>query len=50
MNVVSLCFFPFIIRPVIDGVLFRNDEAFKKEFLAQRQQVVIDFVLNALKK
>jgi AcrR family transcriptional regulator len=50
INMVSLCFFPFIIQPIADGVLFRDDEAFKQEFLAQRQQVVIDFILNALKK
>jgi AcrR family transcriptional regulator len=50
MNVASLCFFPFIIRPIIDGVLFREDEALRAAFLAQRRQVVVDFVLKALKK
>jgi AcrR family transcriptional regulator len=50
MNTVSLCLFPFIIRPMIDGVIFKDDEAAKNVFLAQRKQVVIDFILNALKK
>ncbi|MDR0414727.1 MAG: TetR/AcrR family transcriptional regulator [Prevotellaceae bacterium] len=50
MNMASMCFFPFIIRPLIEGALFKNDEAVKREFLAQRQQVVTEFILNALKK
>ena len=50
LNMVSLCFFPFIIRPMINTILLKNDEAAKAAFLEQRKQVVIDFVLNALKK
>jgi AcrR family transcriptional regulator len=50
VNMVSLCFFPFLVRPIIGGVLFRNDEAAKIAFIEQRKQIVIDFVLNALKK
>jgi AcrR family transcriptional regulator len=50
LNMVSLCFFPFIIRPMISTVLLKNDEAAKMTFLGQRKQVVTDFILNALKK
>jgi AcrR family transcriptional regulator len=50
VNTVSLCIMPFIVRPMIDHVLFKHDEAAKNAFFAQRKQVVIDFVLNALKK
>jgi AcrR family transcriptional regulator len=50
MNMVSLCFFPFIIRPLLNGVLFRNNGKTEQQFLEERKQVVSDFIINALKK
>jgi AcrR family transcriptional regulator len=50
VNTVALCIFPFIIRPMIDGVIFRNNEVSKTAFLKEHKQVVIDFVLKVLKK
>ncbi len=47
INMVSMCIFPFIITPVIDHVIFKDqDEA--KFFLLSRKQSVADFIINAL--
>lgn len=48
INVISLSVFPFAARPVISYVAFGGDEKAMKAFLAERKQVVKEFVIRAI--
>lgn len=48
VNVISLSVFPFAARPIIRYVAFDGDEKAMKVFLAERKQVVKEFVLRAI--
>lgn len=48
-NVVALCIFPVVARPVLQGVLFENDKDDYNEFLAQRKDFVKQFITNSIK-
>ncbi|MFH1213091.1 MAG: TetR/AcrR family transcriptional regulator [Candidatus Neomarinimicrobiota bacterium] len=50
INIIALCIFPFIGRPIIQPILFGNDDDRFDEFIRQRKTEVINFVLNALEK
>jgi AcrR family transcriptional regulator len=48
-NVISLCIFPIVAKPVLKGVLFGNDEEEFSAFLEQRAEFVTDFIINSIK-
>lgn len=48
VNMVSMCIFPFIIKPVLDNVIFKDSQTADAVFLAHRKQHVSDFIINAL--
>jgi len=48
-NVVSLCIFPVVARPILQGVLFENDKKEYDEFLEQRRMFVKEFIINSIK-
>jgi len=48
-NVVSLCIFPIVAKPVLKGILFNNNEKEYKTFLKQRKEFVKEFVINSIK-
>lgn len=48
VNLVSLCIFPFIARPMVE-VLFRVDDARFEAFIERRRQELPSFFLNALR-
>lgn len=48
-NVVSLCIFPIVARPIIQGVMFNNDKNEYDAFLKQRKDFVKEFVINSIK-
>ena len=47
VNLVSLCVFPFIARPMVEAVLGFEGEAYAT-FIQDRKRTVTDFMLNAL--
>lgn len=47
VNLVSLCVFPFIARPMVEAVLGFEAEAYAA-FIQDRKQAVTDFMLSAL--
>ena len=47
MNVISMCIFPFIARPMIINILEVPEPAFN-ELISQRKQVISDFIRHAL--
>lgn len=48
INVVSLCVFPFAVRPIIGYVAFGEDKKATDAFFEERKQVVKGFVLRAI--
>ncbi|MFH1120870.1 MAG: TetR/AcrR family transcriptional regulator [Bacteroidota bacterium] len=48
-NLISLCVFPFIARPVFMGMAGMNQEEFDR-FLEERKQVIPQTIIAALKK
>jgi AcrR family transcriptional regulator len=48
-NVISLCIFPIVARPILQGVLFDNDKKEFDVFLEQRRTFVKGYVINSIK-
>ena len=49
-NVVSLCVFPFVAKPLITGLVLNGDKKAFDLFVEQRKTEVSKFVINAIKK
>ena len=49
INMVSLCIFPFLARPMIQWVTKTNDEEFVR-MMEQRKKHVVQFVIDSIKK
>lgn len=49
VNLLGLCIFPFIARPVIQGVFEKSDKDYDA-FLKERKEQIIHFVMNAITK
>ncbi len=50
VNMISLCIFPFVARPILQTVLFEKDSEKYKRFIGNRKKEVTRFILNALEK
>lgn len=48
-NIIGLCIFPIIARPIIQGIMFDNSEKDYDAFLKQRKDFVTEFVINSIK-
>ncbi len=49
VNIVGLCIFPIVAKPIVQGVIFGNDKKQYNDFLKQRKEHVIDFVISSIK-
>ncbi len=49
LNVISLCVFPFVARPLVQRLFFDNDRKAFNEFLVTRKKEVAAFVIRAIK-
>lgn len=49
MNIVSLCIFPFLGRPILISI-FQLDELEFKELMIRRKKDIADFVIESIKK
>jgi AcrR family transcriptional regulator len=49
INMVSLCIFPFMVRPMVQWVTKTNDDEFMK-MMEQRKKHVVKFVIDSIKK
>jgi TetR/AcrR family transcriptional regulator len=49
INMVSLCIFPFLARPMVQWITKTNDEEFMK-MMQQRKKTVVQFVIDSIKK
>ncbi len=48
VNVVSMCIFPFVARPILNFVVFKEDPKALEGFYAERAEVIKQFVINAI--
>jgi TetR/AcrR family transcriptional regulator len=48
VNLLGMCLFPFIARPVVQGILKKNDEQYHT-FLLERKTEIIQFVMQSIK-
>lgn len=49
INIIGLCIFPFVARPIIQKMFFDGDESAYQQFLVDRKTEVYNFVLNSIK-
>jgi AcrR family transcriptional regulator len=47
VNLLALCIFPFVAKPIIKGVLKKDEEQYSV-FLKERKEQIIEFVMNSL--
>ncbi len=47
VNLLSMCIFPFVAKPIIKGVLQKNEEQYVL-FIKSRKEQIIEFVMNSL--
>jgi len=50
VNLIGLCIFPFAARPLIQRMLFDNNEEAYNNFLQERKKEVPQLILNAIRK
>lgn len=50
VNMLSLCIFPFVSKPIIKNVLFDKDEKAYNKFIEKRKTEVAEFIINSIKK
>lgn len=49
LNVISLCVFPIVARPVAVAILFKGDQKAYAKVLEERKTHVADFIINSIK-
>lgn len=49
INIVSLCIFPVVAKPMVSGIFFQGDKQAYKEFIKARKDHVADFVIESIK-
>jgi hypothetical protein len=49
VNMVSLCIFPFLARPMVQWITKTNDDEFLK-MMQLRKKTVVQFVIDSIKK
>jgi AcrR family transcriptional regulator len=49
INIIALCIFPFVARPLAQRLFFDNNEKNYQQFLEDRKKVVAEFIINSIK-
>lgn len=49
INMLSMCVFPFVAKPIFDGILFKNSELTLESEMQKRGKVVSEFIIRAIK-
>jgi AcrR family transcriptional regulator len=50
VNMIGLCLFPFIGRPIIEGFIFKGNKRAFDHFIEDRKVMVAEFIINSIKK
>lgn len=48
VNLVSMCVFPFVAKPLLLGFIFDNDEARFREFITERKKIIYEIITQSL--
>jgi TetR/AcrR family transcriptional regulator len=49
VNIIALCIFPFVARPILQTIIFKNDKKLYKDFIESRKKEVTSFIINSIK-
>jgi AcrR family transcriptional regulator len=49
INIIALCIFPIIARPLAQRIFFENNQSAYSQFLSERKKEVSDFVIASIK-
>jgi len=50
VNMIGLCLFPFVGRPILEGFLFEGNKNAYNAFLDERKEHVAGFIINAIRR
>lgn len=50
VNMLAMCIFPFITKPILQEVIFDQDQQQFDIFIQERKKEVSDFIINSIKK
>ena len=50
VNIIAMCLFPFIGKPIIQIIVFDDNKEDYEKFLNTRKKEVADFIINSIKK
>ncbi|MDD5572058.1 MAG: TetR/AcrR family transcriptional regulator [Bacteroidales bacterium] len=50
INMLGMCIFPFIAKPILKGVIFNNNEKAFMNFIQERKKEIPKFIINSIKK
>lgn len=50
VNVIALCVFPFLGRPLLEKIIFQSNEEQFNQFIQERKAIILEVVLNSISK
>ncbi|MBN1182615.1 MAG: TetR/AcrR family transcriptional regulator [Bacteroidales bacterium] len=50
INLIGLCIFPYVAKPIMKGLFFEDNTKLYNQFLEERKEHVAEFIIRALKK
>lgn len=48
INIISLCIFPVVAKPMVTGIFFKGDKKAYKDFIKSRRDHVADFIIESI--
>lgn len=49
INVLALCIFPFVAKPLLQRIFFNNDEENYMKFIDERKKEITEFIIQSIK-
>jgi len=50
VNIISLCLFPFVAKPIVTGLILEGDNNAFDRLINARKKEVAQFIINAIKR
>lgn len=50
VNMIGMCIFPFMAKPVLKGIIFNDNSVAYEKFLEERKKEITAFVINSIRK
>ena len=50
VNIISLCLFPFVARPIVTGLILKGEDKDFDKFIEKRKEEVAKFITKAIRK